>query len=456
MNFNAFDPYGDYCGIPVAEVGYFPSGETGPDCSYVVPWFSYGKKYDDGLYFQKHGGWGKREEMDIDLEIAPSVSSITSLNGVVPLYMETQARLKFAKDFDELLQQAYASSNLHDVSYVTDISRIEDMYTSGSSAETSDASHYFVLENEDLNQFLGFSSNVNKYGWRSIPKNEIQNPSTNSAGTLVLYLESIKDDTTGNNPHTGNGTYDDGMAYISGMSEIFNYSLVNKNFIGLDDGTCGKISAITFDVTKQEDNRKCWFFSDDYNKKAGKELICKSGTNIEFREIDITSASCKLHTCNDSRINMEEGCDSELSYDIIELLSGAGPNQTVKIGENAEAYFTTKTPIHNSAFTPYSAATSANPRDIFVDATELYGRTSKMITFDPENRRPNGDNGEAQANSVVNVKNLDITFTIPNFGNDDDKKAFRKYVETSVIPYLTQMIPSTSILSWTFEYKKND
>lgn len=426
INFNSFDPYGDYCGIPVAEIGYFPSGETGPDCSYVVPWFSYGKKYDDGLYFQKHGGWGKRKSMDIELEIASGVSSITSFADAVPLYMETQARLKFAKDFDELLQQAYASSNDHDVFYVTDISMIDNMYTYGVFSETNEASHYFVLENKDLNQFLGFSADADKYGWRSIPTAEIENPSMYTAGTLVLYLESIKDDTTGNNPHIGNGTYDDGMAYVSGMSEIFAYSLINKNFIGLTDSACTEIAKIKFGVEKYEDNRKCWFFTDDYNEKGGKELVCGSGTNIEFREVDITDEICKLRNCNDSIVNKGSNCASGLDkFDIAVLLKDAEPNREVKIGASAQTHFIT-------------------------DAAELYGRTSELITFDPERMRDHGENGEAQANSIVNVKNLDITFNVPSGFSSDDEIAFKQYVENTIIPYLTQMIPSTSILSWSF------
>ena len=435
VNFNAFDPYGDYCGIPVAEVGYWKDGK---DYSYVVPWFSHGKKYDDGLYFQAHGGWGKKKSMDIDLDIAPNVSAITGNN----LYSETQARMKFAKDFDELLQEAFVSSTTHDVFYVTDISKMQDQYN----GDTANASHYFILENVELNQYLGYSQNLGKYGWRSVKTSEIQNP--NSAGTLILYMESIKDDTTGNNPHIGNGTYDDGMAYISGMSEIFNYSLVNKNFIGIDDTSCDRIKDFKFDVTRQEDNRKCWFFTDDYNFKYGKNVVCSRVLDddccivntarsewMEFREVDVTDEICAIRNCSDpdKKKNMRNpadrktGCTSALSYDIVEMLSSAGENGTVKIGQaaNASGHFSS-------------------------DAMKLYGRQSSANTFDPETKA-SGTNGEAAANSVVNVKNLEIHFKVlDGITNTDDKREFRQYIETSVIPYLTQMIPSTSILSWSF------
>lgn len=423
INFDSYDPYGEYCGIPVAEIGYF-SGDT--NLSYVVPWFSYGKKYDDGLYFQKNGGWGRRGSMDINLEIAPDIKTITEWD-VVPLYMETQARLKFAKDFDELLQQAFASSHKNDVFYVTDISRITDDYEAGFENEITDASHYFILENEDMNTFLGFNyeAETPKYGWRSVKTEEILEP--NTAGTLVLYLESIEDKTDGNNPHIGNGTYDDGMAYVSGMSQIFNYSLLSRNFIGINDESCSAISKYVFDMARNEDNRKCWFFSDDYNTKYGKEAAYEKVTecglqekNIEFREVEVTEGICALAKCNDSKVNKATNCDGELEagVDIINLLTHAGLNKTISIGKNAG---------------------------------KVYNRTSQLDTFDPETGKK-GENGEAAANSIVNVKNIEVCFNLKQIvRTETEQTELRKYIEENVIPYLTQMIPSTSILFWKFD-----
>ena len=426
VNFDSFDPYGEYCGIPVAEVGF---ESAGTDYSYVVPWFSHGKKYDDGLYFQMHGGWGRRRAMDINLEIAPEITRIEEWPYAVSLYMETQARMKFAKDFDELLQQAFASSNKNDVFYVTDISNINDVYDTSSETELDEPSHYFILENQELNQFIGYSSDLGKYGWRSIATTEITSPATpqgsgSSAGTLVLYLESIQDDTTGNNPHIGNGTYDDGLAYISGMSEIFAYSLLNKNFIGIDDESCEKIKGYKFDVDVQEDNRKCWFFSDDYNEKCGKEAAylkpeeCgNADRNISFREVDITDKICDVRNCNDSK-PIDSSCDGSLAYEIADLLTSEDSdlNQTVNVGKNAE---------------------------------EVYGRPTELDTFNPETTETGG-NGEAAANSIVNIKNVTVHFFLPE-APDEDKTAFRKYIENNVIPYLAQMIPSTTILMWVFD-----
>ena len=137
------------------------------------------------------------------------------------------------------------------------------------SESRTDLSHYFVLENAELSQFMGYNWNSNTYGWRNVKMSEITGNST-TAGTLVLYLETIQDNTAGNNPHVGNGTYDDGQSYVDSITDIFGYSTMKKNFIGIDDRTCEAIGGYKFFKEKQEDNRKCWFFSDGYARKTGK------------------------------------------------------------------------------------------------------------------------------------------------------------------------------------------
>ena len=406
INFNINDPYGEYCGIPVAEVGYFVEDASAPngfwDYSYVIPWYSQKKKYDDGLYFQMNGGWGNRKRKKIDLGIAPNVKEITETD-TVKIYGETQARMRFAKDFDELLQQAYASSKLRDVIYVTDISKIETAYTKGIGEVLSDASHYFVLEDKNLYQFLGYNSASRTYGWRSIRNSEIQTP--NSAGTLVLYLESIKDDTTGNNPHVGNGLYDGGASYVESITDIFGYSLINHNFMGIDDKSCDKIRKYTFDKVRQEDNRKCWFFSDDYNTSRG-----KYGERITLKEVEVTSGRC----------------DDSVFYDPESALGDNGTtniNQDLNIGVDARPHFKE-------------------------DTVEVYTRGSYASAFNPE---PNGAiNGEAAANSIVNVKNMVINFNLEAMELSSLSGQMIDYIDEIVIPYLTQMIPSTTILSWSF------
>ena len=400
INFNPNDPYGDYCGIPVAEVGF---ESAGTDYSYVVPWYSQGKKYDNELYFQMAGGWGNRDSKEIELDIAPEISAITSESGV-SIYDETQTRLKFANDFDELLQQAYVSAITNDVCYVTDISDITDRYEFEPNEAPANLSHYFILENAELNQMLGFSASLEKYGWRNIKESEITENST-SAGTLVLYLESLREDTTGNNPHVGNGLYDNGQGYIDSMSDIFGYSLDNKNFIGLTDEQCEDIFPYKFSMDAFEDNRKCWFFSDDYNHKLG-----KNKNEQTFLEVDITDDVCDVKA---------------YSGDVAYILSAyGGDNAAPMVGDGASSSFVN-------------------------DSEATYNRISTLQTFNPE--KPGEElAGEAAANSVVNVKNMTIDFK-PVIPEGVDPETMKKYIDKTVIPYLTQMLPSTTILTWSFD-----
>ena len=426
INFNPVDPYGDYCGIPVAEIGHFVQNESDTanpyNYSYVVPWFSYGKKYDDGLYFQMNGGWGNRSYKKIELDIAPEISAITEGNGV-SLYDETQARLKFASDFDELLQQAGTHSQELDVFYVTDISNIVSEYSFGpDEASDTGCSHYFVLENPNLYQFLGYSycgTTAGSFGWRNIKTREIEE--NVSAGTLVLYLESIKDDTTGNNPHVGNGTYDGGSSYLTSMSNIFGYSLDKQNFIGIDDGSCVAIAGYKFDLTREEDNRKCWFFSDDYETEEK-----RNGDTVTLLDGNVTGEMCSANTA---------------ISDIIELLGTpeTNKNSVPPIGSEAEEYF-------------------------MKDTESLYTRGSDLSAFVPEVEGEN--NGEAAANTVINVKDIIINFNLTEqyqdavsssaisesmCGEEEFKERMTDYINETVIPYLTQMIPSTAIVSWSLD-----
>ena len=80
----------------------------------------------------------------------------------------------------------------------------------------------------------------------------------------VNYMENVKDDTTGNNPHTGHGNYDGGESYITQMMEPFKPILDNENFIDTESAT--KAETLKFEYTGRTiDNKKCWWFKDQVN-----------------------------------------------------------------------------------------------------------------------------------------------------------------------------------------------
>ena len=94
-------------------------------------------------------------------------------------------------------------------------------------------------------------------------------------------------------------------------------------------------------------------------------------------------------------------------------------NQKIKDGENHE--------IHNG----YARVGAENTNTFFNSAVNPYNFEGGE-KFD-----------EAAANSLINIKNLTIDFN----GRCTDHEEFYDYFIKSILPYLKQMIPSTSIVN---------
>lgn len=271
--------YDGLIGIPVLRVS--PTDNVEDD--YVIPWYDKSANYDANIYFQSKGGWMKRKEKRINLDIAPEVSSITSTD-IVKLYNETEPYLRFGKDMESLRE--FVDENLIDntICYITDISELSTKYNFKEGESTSGLSHYFILENRNLSTYLGYAETYGCYGWRVIREEEYMNPdmvadTDNVAGRLVLYLESLISENRGNNPHTGHGKYDDGDDYFENFRTIFKYPLENDGFSSVDEGTLELISGCGWDISDAVDNKKCWYFEDTTD--TGSTLSLLSGTGDE-------------------------------------------------------------------------------------------------------------------------------------------------------------------------------
>lgn len=244
------------------------------DLRYAIPWYEDGKKYDDGTYFQMKGGWGKMEEKMVDLPelIGPDTKFIHS-NTAYTIYDETISDMKFAQSIEDMLELGRTVVKTGDVCYVTNITSLNEKYNQKpmEPVNIEDASHYFILVNDDFADKLGYveldneelSYDKEAYGWKSVSNTDIRLGESQEA-LRILHLESIVDDTTGNNPHMGHGMYDSGQSYIDNMVKPFGPTFKNNNFFMYDD-VCAETVTNTyaFTPTEAEDNKKCWFFTDD-------------------------------------------------------------------------------------------------------------------------------------------------------------------------------------------------
>ena len=335
-----------YEGIGVKEVTANTEGR------YVVPWYVNGKKYDNGMYFQCDGGWGKIKSNFYPLSINVDCTPITAFSPTkIDIYEETQNYLKFASDLNEMLDFTNSVVKEGMIVYVTDIENAANYGFTG-----NDLSHYFVLKDKDK------STTAN--GWSAVTQTDLDNVSaldneSKKDVERIIYLETIRESTEGNNPHTGEGHYDDGKSYVNKLNSIFGGAIENNDLTRFTQADIKAISKYTFNIETgyKEDNKKCWYFG----KGDGEWLDPEDESEGPDRD------GMKYR---DDVVNPEEGPKSD----------------------------------------------------------------------------------EPAANSIVNLKNVDIIFYYP-FDEEGKtilplKTDFEKYLLNVVMPYLEQVIPSTTIMTY--------
>ena len=173
------------------------------DYRYVVPWYENGKQYDGEWYFQSNGGWGKQNNLDVsETKIMGLSLGISALTEDF-IYEETENRMKYAESLEEMLDLYPSSLHNDDIYYVTDISNLKSLQNGVYSGITEEVlSHYFIIK--DSSNYCFLSGN----GWNYIPMSDITSSNPSYDAKRVIYFETIKDDTVGNNPHVAKKDYD--------------------------------------------------------------------------------------------------------------------------------------------------------------------------------------------------------------------------------------------------------
>lgn len=286
-NYDAESDEGTLQGLPVKFKSY--ENESGDMVEYVAPWFDTDKRHDGDTYFQMAGGWGKHDEKPIDLDIAPLIKKLASIpQSGLSIYDETESTLRYVSTISDLRELVDDSISDNTVAYVTDLSSLLTTYKYKNIEESiafqqSGYSHYFILEHKDVSTVIGwYDGNVfgpdGMYGWRNILTTEynvsgMSDSNLTSAGWRVLYLESIKEDTKGNNPHVGKMKYDNGQEYMARMARPFKWSVDNNNAEAMSLADIDECEALGFDLISVYDNEKCWYFAAPYEPKSGDTVM---------------------------------------------------------------------------------------------------------------------------------------------------------------------------------------
>ena len=389
---------------------------------YLIPWFDRNMTYDSNIYFESKGGWGLKQttigQFDEYNEVV--IDTIDDLK----VYDESVKYLKFVQTVDDLLNLMYEYPHKNDVYYVYDLTGAQK-YDWGYLTKKVNGklipetlqtlSHYFVLKDTDYINVLGVlrdeeglpileDSNISytdgvlvmnatdsfpnrKYGWKNISEEELSKGETADA-KRVYYLESIIENNQGNNPHCGFGKYDDGNSYKEFFSDIFKGAKDEDAFINTDDIDIPNIK-IGFELEKEIDNVKCWYFTDTLSNENSLEMIVGDG--------------------------------------VIEPYTAIG-NQTPTVGDGNFVRFTD---------TRNDDANENMVGNLF--------NSSQYKLMEPYNMEEGGDtDDEAAANSIINSKHFYIEF-VPDMASPGGMYDF---IENSIMHYVKQVIPSTTILKY--------
>lgn len=275
------------------------------------------------------------------------------------------------------------------------------IYTGKEGDDKKQYTHYFKIT--DIYQSEYMSDDVTPDGWKQLAETDVD----------YHRVNSIKDYYKGNNPHNGNQSYDNGHEYFLYFKELFKYAYENEEFdsrcyedyIPYDDiyhiGFSGLVdndeSIINYDKNIIPDNKVHYF--GNYKKPTIKS---STGTSIERY----------IYAYND-----DGKFDEKLlnSYKARYLRNGSD----------------------NSSLIGYNLSTN-DMIDGFSGYT--YSSVNNLKDIDPITPI------DASTNQIVNNKRLKMKIYLWNKNwASNDGLCELKYLDEIVIPFIAQMIPSSTI-----------
>lgn len=316
-----------------------------------------------------------------------------------------------------------------------------------------DFTNYFLLD--DVN----YSDTLAKYETSS----QEEQPLTGLTGTWTsgwrrltyedkeyLQVSTIINYYKGNNPHNGNMIYDNGHLYFEYFNRIFKHAADNDLF----DERCYEDYYTTLDneitlygfmglIESEEDILQY----DDFLIEDSKIHYFgnyKVKENINNQKIKWTVENAKSNGVPNIDTVWVYGDDTyKISGTPIDTNSGRGGYDLIYLTEtnNVNRY-------NLSANTTSGWVEEINPYN------ELSSKTETIITDDDDEvtipRYPIIDDVTKQ---IVNNKVIDITFKLHNIWYSKAGQEELKYIDSIVMNYFTQMIPSTAILRIKYDSK---
>lgn len=293
------------------------------------------------------------------------------------------------------------------------------IYTGKEVDDKKQYTHYFKIS--DIYQSRHMSDNVTPDGWKQLAETDAD----------YHRVNSIKDYYKGNNPHSGNQSYDNGHEYFLYFKELFKYAYEDKQFdprcyegdipyddiskIGFRGLVDNDVSNVNYDNNLIADNKVHYFGN-----------YMKSNVKISKEkpyERNIENIERYIYAYDDKR---------DKSFD--EDLRGNYAKRYGLVEKNKKDL--TKEDL--SGVPGYNLSTE----EYMIDGFSGY-------TKDSVDKIPYIDTNtpiDASTNQIVNNKRLKMKIYLRNKNwASNDGLCELKYLDEIVIPYITQMIPSSTI-----------
>ena len=259
--------------------------------------------------------------------------------------------------------------------------------------EATATTNYFIIDDSYYSDRL--ATDESKNGWRRLEETD---PEYIRINAITNYYE-------GNNPHNGNMNYDNGHEYFTYFKRLFKYPIDNDLF----DERC--YEAFYYDL-------------DNEISKYGFSGLVDSNEMIKQYNPYLISGDSKIHYFG-SYYKKSSGtvtpCENVLFY---------GENEN----KRKELEFMYKNSISSK---------------ISVSNYILNDKENNMIGGSPYSAKTNADE---VTNQILNNKRLSIKFYLHNEWHSNQGQCEIKYLDSIVMNYLIQMIPSTTIVDIQYVY----
>ena len=448
---------------------------------YIIPFYDKNEIYANDVYFEGKGGWGNYDDG----------------KKYKNKHLETVSYLNVVADIQSLTQVSSMSVKKGDIYYVVNLEDYPITYDS----DGSNVTHFFYFNSDNYD-----TENIDK--WKNISKDELDKRSTEEADR-ARYLYDIINTNLGNNPHIGYGRYDNGQDYFEKISKPFEYKLNNipnyedinnDNFkfnikkINNDDKTHNAIktnennsgneliSKITIDYTVKNNkvtiNGKEYIVIDgklanEYPVEDGKVTIGETEYTVEDGKVTINGVEYTVE--NDKVVIKYDVVDGKeysvvykvtIDYTVVDgKVTIGGTEYTViedKVTVDGIEYtvedgkVTIDYTVKNNKVTIDGIEYAVEDGKVTIDDVEYtvvdckvtidYTVVGGKVTINGVEYPVREDKVTIDGVEYIVEKGLKLNSKVFIIHNNNENYNFKKYLKETIIPYVLQVIPSTTIL----------